>query len=288
MVVYQSGRTGRRTWWRRPIVWLVAVVVAGLGAYLTDVVRQVLDNVASAEQVSDALSGESAISVVEVTHLFDNEVGAQGYVVPATVDAAPMRDLTQRDTARWATANGAVDYRTTAWQVTLEGTRSAPVEVVDIVPVLDGPCGAPLRGGLIDDGSEGVTDKVLLHVDIDRPNASFQRVQVGISDPVEHFFATNKITLPRGEQNVLILAATSDGPYCRWRYRIDYLADGARRSTVLSAPGGKPFEVTGPPADRAGYDWVVTSAVDQDCYGGSPDRLAKVDGPTFAARGRCG
>jgi len=287
MAVYQSNRVRRRRWWQRPIVWLLAVILAAVGAYMTDVVRHVLDNIASPEAVGDRLSGEEAIAVVEVTHLFNNEVGSQGYVVAATVDPTPMRNPLTRDLGGWASANGAVDYRTTAWQVTLEGTRTTAVEVVDIVPVLDGACREPLRGGLIDDGAEGVTDKIILHVDIDRPEPSFRRVQEGVSDPVDHFFSTNKISLPSGEKNVLVLRASSDGKYCRWRYRVDYLADGVRRSMILAAPGDRPFEVTGPPADPARYEWVVTSPATQECFGGGEENLAKVDGATYASRGTC-
>jgi hypothetical protein len=244
--------------------------------------------VASPVAVGARLSGSDAITVVEVTHLFDNEVGAQGYVVPASADASPMQTYPNRDLAGWANANGAVDFRSTAWQVTLEGTRGSPVEVVDIVPMLDGPCREPLAGGLVDDGSEGVTDKVIMHLDIDRPNPTFERVQEGIGDTIEHFFTKNKITLPKGEKNVLILRAASEGRYCQWRYRVDYLADGARHSMTLAAPGGKPFAVTGPLADQAGYAWVVTSPATQSCWGAESDRLAKVDGPTYASRGTCG
>ena len=149
--------------------------------------REVLDDVASPEAVGDRLVGSDAITVVEVTHLFDNEVGAQGYVVPAGADASPMRSYPDRDLAGWANANGAVDF----------------------------------------------------------------------------------------------LRAASEGRYCQWRYRLDYLADGGRHSMTLAAPGGKPFAVTGPLTDQAGYAWVVTSPATQSCWGPESDRLARwTDRPT--------
>ena len=276
-------------------MWLLAVVLAALGAYLTDVVREVLDNVAPPEDVGNRLTGEGPIAVLEVTHIYDRTLGAQGYVVPVDADPRPMQQYRTRDVAAWAAATHAVDFLMTAWEVTIEGKRSSPVEVVNIVPVLDRPCEAPLRGGLVQDSNEGVTDKVVMEVEIDEPGATFARIDEADSGTLRNFFASKKITLPPGEKNVLILRAHSKGQYCRWRYRIDYIADGARGSQLLSAPGGAPFEVTGPiegwlsdPA--ATYDWVVPSWAERQCWplGGDPDNLPKVAGRIYVTVSKSG
>src|SRR6185503_5771400 len=101
------------------------------------------------------------IRVVDLAHIDDPFVGGWGYVVPGSVDPTPVLGPNS-DIAGWAKANGGVDVRYTAWEVTLVGTRETPVELVNIAPVLEGQCTPPLTGGLYSSQPQGETDKIVL------------------------------------------------------------------------------------------------------------------------------
>src|SRR6185503_11042995 len=111
------------------------------------------------------------------------------------------------------------------WEVTLVGTRETPVELVNIAPVLEGQCTPPLTGGLYSSQPQGETDKIVLDMDVtaERPTVTRLNAEGG---PVENYFSTKKITLPKGEANVLVLRGMSKELHCRWRYRLDLIADG--------------------------------------------------------------
>jgi hypothetical protein len=256
----------KRKWWQRPIVWLATVVIGAAGAYLTDLLVTGAKTVVPPEDVVNQVLDTPAIVVDDLTHFHDAFVGRGGYVVSAAVDPAPVSAIsaTLPPFKQWAEANNAVDLGVTAWEITIEGKRDSPVEVVNIVPVLEEPCGPALRGGLFRDGAQGETDKVVLNVDVSAAHPLFSR-----SDPSSEFdanyFGSKKISLPRGEKNVLILRATSGKVHCRWRYGIEYIADGKRGSLLVSAPGNKPFEVTAGRAS-ADYDWIVPGASEVSCF----------------------
>ena len=102
------------------------------------------------------------------------------------------------------------------------------------------------------------------------------------------FFSTHKITLPKGEKNVVQVRALSAKQHCRWRLELDYLADGRRQTMVISAPGDKPFEVTGR-ADDSAYTGFYLSPFD-GCRakdGTETDRL-RITGAEYAQMVRDG
>jgi hypothetical protein len=214
--------------------------------------------VAPTDDLLPQVLGTDAIRVVDLIHIDDPFTGGWGYVVPGSVDPTPVLAVNS-DAAAWARANGAVDVRYSAWEVTLVGTRETPVELVNIVPVLEGPCAPPLTGGLYSDQPQGESDKIVLNMDVtaDRPTVTRLNADGG---PIQNYFSTKKITLPKGETNVLVLRGMSETMDCRWRYRLDLIADGKRTTFSLSAPGGRPFEATGENDDHSGYDWVVPPA----------------------------
>lgn len=249
----------------------MALVLVALSAYAGDVVRVILHTIASPESVAGDFTKRKPIAVLSVEHLFDNAVGAQGYVVDSSVNPAPAQSLrtSHEDVGQWAEENNAVDLAVTAWEVAVEGTRSEPVAITNIVPLLEKPCDEALRGGVIRRGSEGISDNVNLEVDITQPSPNFNRRAAAGQPEVKNFFRHKKITLQKGEKEVLTLRAKAiSKKHCRWRYRIDYLADGKKNSMKLSAPDGAPFEVTGPHPgtvfdNEITYDWVVPSPAER-------------------------
>jgi hypothetical protein len=254
-----------KKWWQRPITWLTTAVLAVGGGYATDAVVSGLKSVAPTDDLLQQVLGADAIKVADLTHIDDPFTGGWGYVVPGSADPAPVLAV-DSDLATWARVNGGVDVRYSAWEVTLIGTRETPVEVVNIVPVLEGPCGPPLTGGLYSDQPQGETDKIMLDMDVTAERPTVTRLDA-VGGTVKNYFSTKKITLPKGEANVLVLRGKSETLDCRWRYRLDLIADGKRATFTLSAPGGRPFEATGESSDHSVYDWVVPPAFLAFCHG---------------------
>jgi hypothetical protein len=200
--------------------------------------------------------------------------------VSASADLAPTQSPSP-NLGEWAEANHAVDLDQTLWEVTLQGTQPDPVEIVDIVPVLTEPCGEPLRGSAVVLGAEGAGEKIALQTNVSAISPRMDYGSTAFGATLEKdFFASHKITLPRGEKNVLVLQAHTKTKHCRWRYRIDYLDNDGRHSMTLSAPGGKPFEVTASRATYKDYDWVIPPAY-ISCFVGPDGTLQKISGKRF-------
>lgn len=271
-------------WWKRPIVWLMVVTITALAAYFGDVIRAALDSVAPPEKAASALLGQEPIRIVSLDHIYDNAMGAQGYVVKEDVDPTPVQPLrvSHEEAGRWAEKNDAVDLAITAWEVAIEGMRTNPVEITNIAPRLEEPCREALNRGIILRQSEGLSEKIFLYTDITAPNPTFDGGVIGEDggatrkDGTKNFFAHKNIRLEKGETQVLTLQARAlKWEHCRWRYRIEYLSDGEKQSMTLSAPDGEPFEVTGPhpgllEENKIEYPWVVPSRAHR---GGCNDKV---------------
>jgi hypothetical protein len=258
MTESEPGSTPKKLpWWKRPIAWAGAIVMGASGVYLTDTI------VTWAKSVPQSLG--SPVAVVDLTRLHDPFSGRWGYVVAPSADPTSVldEDAGGLGLAAWAEANAGVDVKISAWELTLEGRQDKAVELVNIV-------------ALYSDQPQGQTDKIVLDIDI-----SAKRPTITRGDPegqiIENFFASKKISLPKGEKNVLVLRGMSDVNHCRWRYRFDLVADGERTSITVSAPGDKPFEVTGENPNSRIYDWVVPPQF-RACEGRRP----KITGSEYA------
>lgn len=281
-----GGRaTRRRPWWQRPFVWFGVLVLGALGVVAQDRIRAEVNSVVPDDEVLPRLIGTDAITVVDMTHLDNPFGGRTGYVVAPQVEPPRLvGDTTDETFRRWAEPNHAVDLEISAWEVALRGTRSHPVEIVDIVPVREEPCGPPLAGGLLNDSGQGEADKIVFDADVAADRPTLARVDPSTAEQTPHYFGSRKITLPRDETVTLVLRGVSTAEHCRWRYRIDYLADGERDTLLLSAPGDAPFEVTGLRPTYRDYAWVVPPAYLQcDAIGGGVARptLAGADYEAF-------
>jgi hypothetical protein len=238
--------------WRKPVVWVtgiagtVAVVV--LVAMTTDV----------ADPLVDKIFPPVPIKVVSVTWMTGPELGPDGYVIPAETVAGTneneLKSFLEKPSdgyAQWLANHGAVSVGAAVWQVVIEGGLRTELLLVGMRPVLDGSCSPPAPGGnLIEAVSEGPVGQVIYDTDIDAKEPVFIRVDVDAR--LKPAFTDLVIRLPRGVRNPLLFRANSRGPHCRFRIELTYLADGHNHSMMLTAPGGRPFEVTG----HASYEWV--------------------------------
>lgn len=277
-------------WWKRPVTWLLTIVVGAVATWLGAVVLGMINQWKPANELAEELAGRGPLVVLDLKHVPYPEEGALGYVYPAGADLARL------DAARPYAGGpydptveaGAVDIERSTWEITLVGTRDEAVEAVDLRPVLVEPCRPPLTGIREPNDSQGASEKVILVTHVDRPNPRMLVEDPEGEDAGAPFFATHKITLPRGEKNVIQVRALSAKQHCRWRLELDYLADGRRQTMVISAPGDKPFEVTGR-ANDAAHTWIYLNSLN-GCRakdGTRTDRL-RITGAQYAEMVRDG
>ncbi|WP_020522132.1 hypothetical protein [Catelliglobosispora koreensis] len=273
------GQAQPKKWWQRPITWIMTIVVGAVGAYATNALVSGLESVAPTDDLVAQMMGTDAFKIHSLKRLHDtNSGGREGYVVPANADVAPVLEGSdERGFNAWTEANNAVDLGFSAWEMTIEGTRESTAEIVNIVPVLEAPCGAPLGGGLFLDGGQGAVEKVTLLADFNAAQPVMSRPAGPGIERIPNFFATHKITLPRNEKNTLVLRAKVTGKHCKFRYRIEYLADGKQSEFMLGRPDGRPFEISGYLGDLTQYSWARLGV---GCRGGDPAR--KLQGEELA------
>ncbi|MFE9188564.1 hypothetical protein ACFYL6_03030 [Micromonospora sp. NPDC007208] len=272
-------------WWKRPVTWLLTIVVGAVAAWLGAVVLGMINQWKPANELAEQLAGRGPVVVLDLKHVPYPQEGALDYVYPAGADLARLDAKRPNDPTVEASA---VDIERSTWEITLVGTRDEAAEAVDLRPVLVEPCRPPLTGIQEPNESQGDSAKVVLVTHVDRPNPRMLVEDPGGEDAGAPFFATHKITLPKGEKNVIQVRALSAKQHCRWRLELDYLADGRRQTMVISAPGDKPFEVTGR-ADDSAYTWVYLSSFN-GCRakdGTKTDRL-RITGAEYAQMVRDG
>ncbi|MEU8113821.1 hypothetical protein [Micromonospora sp. NPDC048947] len=266
-------------WWKRPVTWLLTIVIGAVGAWLGAVLLGMFNQWKPANELAEELAGRGPLVVLDVKHVPYPDEGALDYVYPADADLARLDAERPADPTVEA---GAVDIGRSTWEITLVGTRDEAVEAVDLRPVLVEPCRPPLTGVRDPNESQGASEKLVLVTHVDQANPRMLIEDPGGEDAGAPFFATNKITLPRGEKNVIQVRALSAKQHCRWRLELDYLADGRRQTMVVSAPGDKPFEVTGR-ADDAAYASIYLNPLN-GCRakdGSTTDRL-RITGAEYA------
>jgi hypothetical protein len=236
-------------WWKRPITWAITIVLTIVGGvittYGTNVGTAFLAETAAPEALAERVAEPSPFIVVDQSRMTDK---ARSFVLPQPPPDTALRSWNRADgmpSDQWLNDQGAVDVSSSHWQITFQGTRTDVVEIVNIRPVLEGGrCAPAIAGTLIENPSAGVSDKIPLIVAIDQPNPRLM-FNDGSGNNGQPFFDLKKISLPHKEKNVVIIEATTRGPYCRWRLAVEYLADGRRGETIVSAPGNRPYAVTG-------------------------------------------
>ena len=233
-------------WWKKPITWATTIVLAIVGGvittYGTDIAKAFLAETAAPEAIAERAAEPLPFIVVDQNRMIDN---ARSFVLPQPPSETALRARSEMTSDQWLNDRGAVDVSESYWQITFQGTRTEVVEIVNIRPVLEGGRCAPATAGtLMENPSAGASDKIPLTVAIDKPNPRLM-FDDGSANDGQPFFHLKKISLPRKEKNVVIVKATTSGPYCQWRLAVEYLADGQRRETIVSAPGNRPYAVTG-------------------------------------------
>lgn len=249
-------REGPPGWRQRlvgPTAWLTGILLTVVTVTFQDVLVSTAKTLLPFDRLPDAVSPQGAIEVVEVRNV--KEGGT--YVVPG--DDGDFVDVLNSGVLLAERAD-VVDVGEAQWMVTLQGRASQQVRITDIVPEVEGgTCGSPLAGSFVYAPTQGSADVIPLRVAIDERTPRLTVYSEGDGKDAEPFFTgphARHITLKQNESEAFVFVATSERGHCRWRYRIHYQLGGSTAETVLSRPGDRPFELTGPLPDARGYGVV--------------------------------
>lgn len=248
----------KRKWWITGGLAIASALVGGVLAGVTDIGALPVNALKVPEQAGPKIEeaiGPAAIHVIDVHRL----PGSTGDVLlpanPAQREAA-LNDLL-RPSAEWKDRYDVISVGNASWEITLETFRDERVEITNMTPVFDGGgCDKPLGGALLQNGSSGALDKILLDIEIDSPRPVFM-TQLSRNDPFVPYFSHRAIGLEKGKKDSIIVTARATTGYCKWRIKAEYYAAGAKREILLSRPDGKPFELTASLNQIELYETVV-------------------------------
>ncbi|WP_299528275.1 hypothetical protein [uncultured Streptomyces sp.] len=262
-IAEEEAAPGRLRWLKSPAAWLLTIVLTVAAVTFQDVLTASVKTILPLDRVPDRLSPQGAIEVVEVKNV--KYFGY--YLVRGGADAEFRRSLPL--TEEWREDPRTVDVETSEWVITLQGRASQQVRITDIVPEIEGgSCKAALTGdSLVHAPSAGAQDVIPLQLKVDSPQPRLEVVGEngkGGEDAEPYFTGSGAkhITLNQNESEAFLVQATAEKGYCRWRYRVHYQVGGGVAETTISAPKGKPFELTARLPDSAGYDEVFFPPTD--------------------------
>jgi hypothetical protein len=230
---------------RKPIVWLTGIVVAALGATLTNALVPTFNNL-----LDPILQQGPAIEVLDAS-TFRSELGESVVFARGTSFAATdLAELNaQADPTAWLESRGGVAPGTVFVQLVLAGNRKNPVRIIDMSPIA--VCQEPLDGLLFEDPPAGNDESIRIDFDLDARGAAGTAHEADGTTGAP-FFPGHTISLGPGEQQVLIATASTKKHSCEVRFALTVL-DGSTRSTVQV-----------PAADQPGF--AVTAALPEDAY----------------------
>ncbi|MFE3193107.1 hypothetical protein ACFXHA_29155 [Nocardia sp. NPDC059240] len=245
----------RWTFIRKPVVWFAALIVAAAGTAVTGIAGKYIT------KGTDRIGAD--IHVIEV----DATVGYVGsVVVPANTDLTGLSDGRYGELVKLP---GAVRIGEVFIRITISATRSTPVKITNITPVVAGNrCDPPLEEGwgMVESGGGG-DSSLTFSTRIDDPRPTLDQTGTDNAgktiDHPDYFDTGGLISLPDNETDVLYMRVSARQGYCRFTYRVDYVGPSGPRSMTIDNHG-QPFAVTSAvgggiegPAAPGDYSWTV-------------------------------
>ncbi|MFD7923442.1 hypothetical protein ACFV3R_30030 [Streptomyces sp. NPDC059740] len=227
------------------MTWLATIVLGVATVTFQDALTTAVKAVLPLDGLHDSLSPQDALQTVEVRDVKDNGRylyrGRDGAGFLKGLNAASLVDRTDL-----------MDVGDAAWLVTLRGNATQQVRVTDIVPVVEGGgCDAPTGGSLVYSPSQGGEDVLALDAAIDAPVPRLH--EDGAKGPFFTGPKAREFTFDQGESWSFLLRASATTGHCRWHYRIHYQVGGRTAEENLTAPHGRPFELTAELPDPGDY-----------------------------------
>lgn len=242
----EEAEQPKKPLWQRPLIWLTGLVVAAVGGFLTDSMKDVFQGWSDRASTSGP-----AVMVSQVATYRSDAVGASVAFPRDTVfgDSA-LTDLNAvrqtnsgsagSDTS-WLEERGGVAVGSVFIQMVVTGNRSTPVRVMNVEVVPE--CGPPLDGLLFLDPPAGADLSVRLWFDLDEQHPTAMDASADDADPLP-YFPDRTISLSRGEEQVLLVEARTTQKYCSFSLRLTVLDEGATQQQEVALPDGSRFQVT--------------------------------------------
>lgn len=234
---------------RKPLVWIMGVVLAGIAAFVGDYLSGFLGD-AVAEVTTDP------VLVYDVKQIPGPTRDRAGHVVPG--------DHSDLDAVSWdgggnAAAGGTPDYGWIsdrggtaagwgAWEVVLEAKRDSMITIIDIQP-RNITCAEPINGTHFIAATQGEGEPTSLGITIDGFAPDFKVFPDDwylLSDPdpdaamasFADYGDDMNVTLNTGEQHVIRFFAHAAERSCTWQVALEYAANGSHQTVILQ-PGGE-------------------------------------------------
>lgn len=185
--------------WRKPLVWIGALLLTVLGAALTDFIKPFV--ITTFERITE--TGEPIDIDTEARKMARAVTLPPGVQISAD-DVARLDSLDVQKQAEWLESRGGVAFGEHSLVVTITGNRSDPVRVTDVRDVSE--CTAPKRGTLVNLGAPRMyvepSVRMILNVGATDSHAMLWDPQPSTLEP---YFPNRTITLKKDEQHVLVI-----------------------------------------------------------------------------------
>ncbi len=218
--------------------WLIGLLIAAVGAALTDVVTGGIS--AGLKSGWRLATGESAPLPLAVTAQAQRG-RRSAFVLEKRLSAAsplPTDAALGRPRIGWAEANGAIDANQTTVQVVIEGRRTASVVLLGLsVDVVERR--APPAGTFVAPEGAGGIGVRYFEVNLDETSPTVESGTLNEPKPEER-----PIDFPykvsRTEPEVFIIYASTTTCDCRWTAELSWVSGGKRGTTRID-DDSRPF-----------------------------------------------
>jgi hypothetical protein len=196
--------------WKRPVSWILAIILAALAASLTDVIKPIIS--AGINQITE--TGDPVAFRTEV-RMSAGDVSLPPEVSLSEEDLAALEPMTLEGQIESLKKRGAVVAGGQTLMVTLRGNRTDPVRVTDLRDASE--CTALRRGTLLRMGASLPYEEVSLRIGLQAGDSSAEAQQWDEKSLSSRpYFPDKTITLKKGEAQVInIDLYPAAGKICR-------------------------------------------------------------------------
>lgn len=246
-------QSGERSWWKKPGAWIGGLFLAALTSAVMGQLTGVFD------RLIDRVTETGAAVSVNSVNTFRSDATGSSVVFPAGTDftTADLAELNaEQDSVAWLEGRGGVAVGTVYIQIALSGNRSAPVRITDIS--VSPTCGKPLDGLLFESPPAGADDSISVFFDLDDvdPTATL----LGSDGKAEAYFPARTISLAEGEQQLVLVTATTQKQFCEFTVDLTVLEGDSTVVQRISMPDDTPFMVSASVPERE-YESVYLGGV---------------------------
>jgi hypothetical protein len=196
--------------WQKPLAWLGALVLAAMGAWLTETFTGSLSAIFDPDRYGDP------VNVHVVMQPAGNGVSLPPGVQVGKEDQAKIHPQGAQHQAALYAARGGIVIGAPSLQVVITGKRPEPVRVIDIQDASE--CTSPQRGTLVwlSPPFRGqIDDSIRLGITVGEPDQHVYAMD-SASDSRQPYFPGKTITLQKGESHLLEINLESPaGQVCR-------------------------------------------------------------------------